>query len=137
MRKPKPTAHQTFNDNLTSAVAAMQVEMRKSSEQIENLILMMNARTAADSNGSSTPVIEVGRESNEDGEPLVAIDGKTIGTVDSLRDFLDTASGSIAPTEDELVGAWMADQREAGATTVDLKQVDDIRTGMRYALNGG
>lgn len=34
-------------DNLVAAVAAMQVNLRKSTDQVENLILMMNARVAA------------------------------------------------------------------------------------------
>jgi hypothetical protein len=93
-RAKKPTDTHVI-DNLVSAVAAMQVEQRKSTDQVENLILMINGRIAA--------------------------------------------ADASAPeyTEDELVGMWMTDQRNAGATNIDLKRVDDIRTGIRYALSGG
>jgi hypothetical protein len=36
--------------------------------------------------------------------------------------------------EEFLIGLWLADQREAGAKTVDLEKVETIREGMRYAL---
>lgn len=36
--------------------------------------------------------------------------------------------------EEFLVGLWVADQRRAGATTIDLEKVEHVREGMRYAL---
>jgi hypothetical protein len=36
--------------------------------------------------------------------------------------------------EEFLVGLWLADQRAAGAKTVDLEKVEIIREGIRYAL---
>lgn len=36
--------------------------------------------------------------------------------------------------EEFLIGLWLADQRAAGAVTVDLQKVELIREGMRYAL---
>lgn len=37
--------------------------------------------------------------------------------------------------EEFLIGKWMADQRAAGAKTVDLEKVEIIREGIRYALD--
>lgn len=50
------------------------------------------------------------------------------------------ASGST-PSADKskevaaLVGLWIDRQKAEGATTVDLKRVDDIRTGIELALS--
>jgi hypothetical protein len=89
---------------------------------------------AADPTGNDT-VWSVGLEHDKDGEPLVTAGGKRIGTLKAVRAFLARVADEMPrPTEDELVGIWMTDQRAAGATNVDLKQVDDIRTGIRYAL---
>lgn len=43
-------------------------------------------------------------------------------------------SGDIAKDVAALVGLWIDRQKIEGATTVDLKQVDDIRTGIELAL---
>lgn len=44
------------------------------------------------------------------------------------------ADRDIAKEVAALVGAWIADQKASGQTTVDLKRVDDIRTGIELAL---
>lgn len=44
-------------------------------------------------------------------------------------------SESAIDTENRLVGEYLQEQQTvAGATTVDLKRIDDIRTGIRLAL---
>lgn len=92
-KKTTATGQAHVIDNLVSTVASLQVELRKSTDQVENLILMMNARAAAEPD-----------------------------------------AGDIAMVTSSLVGVWIADQIAAGQTSVDLKRVDDIRTGIELAL---
>lgn len=47
-KKTSATGQAHVIDNLVSTVASMQVELRKSTDQVENLILMMNAKAAVE-----------------------------------------------------------------------------------------
>lgn len=93
MKRSRRVKSNTVTDNLVHAVASLQVEMRKSTDQVENAILMMNARASADA--------------------------------------LTDKSKEVAA----LVGLWIDRQKASGQTTVDLKRVDDIRTGIELALS--
>lgn len=92
MKRPRRAKSNTTVDNLVHAVASLQVEMRKSTDQVENVILMMNARTAAESPADKSKEVAA------------------------------------------LVGIWIDRQKAEGALTVDLRRVDDIRTGIELAL---
>lgn len=47
---------------------------------------------------------------------------------------VESDAEDIAMVASSLVGAWIADQMAAGQTSVDLKRVNDIRTGIELAL---
>lgn len=57
-----------------------------------------------------------------------------IGSIETVLRNDDTAPVDKTKEVAALVGLWIDRQKASGQTTVDLKRVDDIRTGIELAL---